>query len=294
MRCKNTPGCYMNMDVVLRTRAFVLSCLLNGIIHAIHSIKMPVRWVSMCFSAPLQWRHNERDCVSNHRRLDCLFNRLFRRESKKTSKLRVTDLCEGNSPVTGEFPAQRSRNEENASIWWRHHAVRRRIAQLCPAHIDHNHLACVQRWLIETSEGMYKVGKMHSWKKMLYFIKKKIYFLCPGFKCMSMNYGYCLNWLFHRSLSIRFCLNNLIWGKPCTRLWQALSVLTQVELQTILCIRLLVCAFLYLTLFRTGRFFVSTLRGYFTGTAAIAVPLSNTVKLHPYCITHVLHLCMKL
>ena len=25
--------------------------------------------------------------------------------SKKTSKLRVTGLCEGNSPMTGEFPA---------------------------------------------------------------------------------------------------------------------------------------------------------------------------------------------
>ena len=25
----------------------------------------------------------------------------------KTSKFRVTGLCEGNSPVTGEFPAQR-------------------------------------------------------------------------------------------------------------------------------------------------------------------------------------------
>ena len=27
-----------------------------------------------------------------------------RRRSKKTSKLRVTGLCAGNSPVTGEFP----------------------------------------------------------------------------------------------------------------------------------------------------------------------------------------------
>ena len=53
----------------------------------------------------LQWRHNERDGVSNHRRLGCLLNRLFRRKSKKTSKLRVTGMCEGNSPVTGEFPA---------------------------------------------------------------------------------------------------------------------------------------------------------------------------------------------
>ena len=35
--------------------------------------------------------------------------------SKKTSKLRVTGLCEGNSPVTGEFPAQRSSNAEKSS-----------------------------------------------------------------------------------------------------------------------------------------------------------------------------------
>ena len=49
----------------------------------------------------LQWRHNERDGVSSHRPYDCLLNRLFRRRSKKTSKLRVTGLCEGNSPGTG-------------------------------------------------------------------------------------------------------------------------------------------------------------------------------------------------
>ena len=48
----------------------------------------------------LRWRHNGRDSVSNHQPHDCLFNRLFRRRSKKTSKLRVTDLCE----FTGEFP----------------------------------------------------------------------------------------------------------------------------------------------------------------------------------------------
>ena len=29
-------------------------------------------------------------------------------------------LCEGNSTVTGEFPAQRASNAENVSIWWRH------------------------------------------------------------------------------------------------------------------------------------------------------------------------------
>ena len=70
---------------------------------------------------PLHWRHNERDCVSNHQHHDRLLNRLFKRRSKKTSKLRVTGLCEGNSPVTGEFPARRASNAENVSIWWRHH-----------------------------------------------------------------------------------------------------------------------------------------------------------------------------
>ena len=35
------------------------------------------------------------------------------RRSKKTSKFRVTGLCEGNSPVTDEFPAQRASYAEN-------------------------------------------------------------------------------------------------------------------------------------------------------------------------------------
>ena len=52
---------------------------------------------------PLQWRHNGRDSVSNHQSHDCLLNRLFRRRSKKTSKLRVTGLCAGNSLGTGEL-----------------------------------------------------------------------------------------------------------------------------------------------------------------------------------------------
>ena len=48
---------------------------------------------------PLQWRHYGGDGFSNHRCLDCLRNRLFRCRSKKTSKLGVTGLCEGNLPV---------------------------------------------------------------------------------------------------------------------------------------------------------------------------------------------------
>ena len=70
----------------------------------------------------LQWRHNGRDSVSDHQRLECLFNRLFRRRSENI-KAPVIGLCEGNSPVTGEFPSHRASNAENVSIWWRQHDI---------------------------------------------------------------------------------------------------------------------------------------------------------------------------
>ena len=63
-----------------------------------------------CPTNILQWRYNGCDGVSNHRRPDCVLHRLFRCRSEKTSKLRVTGLCEGNSPVTGEFPLQKASN----------------------------------------------------------------------------------------------------------------------------------------------------------------------------------------
>ena len=69
----------------------------------------------------LEWRHNGHDSVSNHRPHDCLLNRLSRRRSKKTPKLRVNGLCAGTSPGAGEFPAEMASNAENVSIWWRHH-----------------------------------------------------------------------------------------------------------------------------------------------------------------------------
>ena len=78
---------------------------------------------SYSYLTPLQWRHNGRDSVSNHQPREGLLSRLIRRRSKKTSKLRVTGLCAGNSPETGEFPAQRAGNAENVSIWWRHHDI---------------------------------------------------------------------------------------------------------------------------------------------------------------------------
>ena len=43
-------------------------------------------------------------------------------DDQKTSKPRVTGLCAGNSPTTGEFPAVIASNE-NISIWWRHQGI---------------------------------------------------------------------------------------------------------------------------------------------------------------------------
>ena len=80
---------------------------------------------------PLQWRHNKRDGASNHPRLDCLLlDHLFKRRSKKTSKLHVTGLGEGKPPLIDGFPLQRASNAENVSIWWRHHAPM--LQDTCP------------------------------------------------------------------------------------------------------------------------------------------------------------------
>ena len=67
------------------------------------------RWQHQITNGPitLQWRHNEHNGVWNHQPHDCLLNRFFRRRSKKTLKLRVTDLGAGfhqwpaNSPHKG-------------------------------------------------------------------------------------------------------------------------------------------------------------------------------------------------
>ena len=67
--------------------------------HQVRRVVMP------CPFVPLHWRHNDHDGVSNPPPHGCLLNHLFRRRSKKTSKLRVTGLCVGNSLGTGEFPA---------------------------------------------------------------------------------------------------------------------------------------------------------------------------------------------
>ena len=100
----------------------------------------------------LQWHHNGHDRVSNHQPHDCLLNRLFRRRSKKTSKLRATGLCAGNSPGTSEFPTQMASNMENVSIWWRHHGVKMTSAGY---RIDQNMMS---QWTLHSSPSLMSYG----------------------------------------------------------------------------------------------------------------------------------------
>ena len=80
----------------------------------------------------LTWRHDGCDGVSSHQpHIVCstvYFSTVFKAQIKETSKFRVTGLCAGISPGTGEFPAQMASNAENVSIWWRHHVCLQREA----------------------------------------------------------------------------------------------------------------------------------------------------------------------
>ena len=107
---------------MMMTRVALANITIRNV-DTVYSIKYAPACVVLGFiMATSEWRHNGRDGVSNHRPHFGLLKRLFRRRSKKTSKLRVTGLCVGNSPMTAEFPAQMASNAENVSIWWRHHA----------------------------------------------------------------------------------------------------------------------------------------------------------------------------
>ena len=63
-----------------------------------HNNKLPDDAILPITRGALHWRPNDHNCISNHHRIDWLLKRLFGRSSKKTSKLRVSGLCVGNSP----------------------------------------------------------------------------------------------------------------------------------------------------------------------------------------------------
>ena len=97
--CQNFRSCDARRNALIRyspTNLIVVAW-------SSHHDVMTCTYQTFCIIDPLleyslQWRHNDHDGVSNHQPQGCLLNRLFGRRSKKTSKLRVTGLCAGNSP----------------------------------------------------------------------------------------------------------------------------------------------------------------------------------------------------
>ena len=120
--CENTSWVdHLFVKLIQRTEKFInyilywISChVLPMRVHG-YFVKLIIHGLlcDRAHNCPLRWRHNGRDNVSNHQPHHCLLNRLFRRWSKKTSKLRVTGLCVRKSPGTGDFPAQMAINAEN-------------------------------------------------------------------------------------------------------------------------------------------------------------------------------------
>ena len=106
-----------NINGCQKPNKYTLCSCMEMHVHIIHIIYICLKVTLVA----LLWRHNGRDGVSNYKSHDWLLNRLFRHRLKETSKLRVTGLCAGNSPLTGEFPAQMASNAKNVSISWRHY-----------------------------------------------------------------------------------------------------------------------------------------------------------------------------
>ena len=75
---------------------FIIKCTVHTKYYTRHVMKTLSTLLAICEGNPLQWRYNDHDGVSNHRRLNCFLNCLFRCRSKKASKLRAIGLCGEN------------------------------------------------------------------------------------------------------------------------------------------------------------------------------------------------------
>ena len=76
---------------------------------------LPTKYV-LQWNLPLEWRHNERDDVSNRQRLDCLL-------APFSGADQIRFQSSASLAVVREFPAQRASDAENVSIWWRHRVL---------------------------------------------------------------------------------------------------------------------------------------------------------------------------
>ena len=101
---------------------------------------------------------------------------------KETSNCALQVLCEENSPVTGEFPAQRAINAEKASIWWHHHGY--------PNTTTRESCACILdvlqvTFLLVVNPGVYK-----RW----HFYNKRRFMANLSTSCLRMYHDDVIKW----------------------------------------------------------------------------------------------------
>ena len=81
-------------------------------------------WISMLF---FSWHYNDviMDAIASQiTSLTIVYSTVYSDADQRKHQSSVSlNLCAGNSPGTGEFPAQMASNAENVSIWRRHHGI---------------------------------------------------------------------------------------------------------------------------------------------------------------------------
>ena len=121
-QCRCTGGKFMRANIRI-WKCFLPQWHIHDKRISTEALTDIVKYFHCNCSQTLQWRHNEPDGVPNYRCLGRLLNLLFRLRSEKTLKLRFIGLCEGNPPVTGVFPSQRTSKNGKCFHWWRHYGL---------------------------------------------------------------------------------------------------------------------------------------------------------------------------
>ena len=111
--CRESPHNVLFEQVVQRTLAHLVS---NNTI-----VPLEQRWCYLIRILSLQWRHNGRDGVLNQQpSLTIVYSNVYSGADQRKHQSSAS-LAFVNSLVTGEFPAQKASNAEDASIWLRYH-----------------------------------------------------------------------------------------------------------------------------------------------------------------------------
>ena len=94
-----------------------------------------VLWPRTYLTDSLQWRHNEGEDVSNHRRLDCLTKLCSGADQRKNQN--SLGVVRGIHRWPLNSPPFRTSDTENVSIWWRLH-----VRFICGSNKTHEGMMC--------------------------------------------------------------------------------------------------------------------------------------------------------